>query len=85
MMAMMSRVQQIFLAKSMAELPPAEAQALYGAFKRITDVVAGLVAEGYRQGYADAVADITGMRGALMDRMADVAVDRLLSRAREQG
>ena len=74
--------QQLFLAKCLAELDPATATEVFGAFKRITDVVLGLVAEGYHQGYVAAVADVTGMQGALIDRMADVAVDGLLAKAR---
>lgn len=85
MISMISRIQQLFLSKCLAELDPAAAPEVFGAFKRVTDVVLGLVAEGYHQGYVAAVADVTGMQGALIDRMADVAVDGLLARARGGG
>ncbi len=84
MISMVSRIQQLFLTRCLAELEPAVALEVFGAFKRITDVVLGLVAEGYHQGYVAAVADVTGMQGALIDRMADVAVDGLLAKARRE-
>jgi len=80
-LSMMGRVQQLFLSKCLKDLEIGEAERLFGAFKRTTDVVAGLIAEGYHQGYREAVADITGMKSTLLDRMGDVAVDRLLARA----
>ena len=82
MVSMVSRLQQLFLQRCLAELDPVQGPEVFLAFKRITDVVLGLVADGYHQGYIEAVTDVTGMRGALVDRMADVAVDRLLARAR---
>ncbi len=85
MISMISRIQQLFLAKCLAELDSTAAFEVFGAFKRVTDVVLGLVAEGYHQGYVAAVADVSGMQGALIDRMADVAVDGLLARARGEG
>lgn len=84
MIAMMSRVQELFLGKCLEELDAEQAQRVYGAFKRITDLVTGLIAEGYHQGYTEAVADVSGMKGALIDRMASVAVTKLLERARAE-
>ena len=85
MISMISRIQQLFLERCLAELDAGEGRAVFLAFKRVTDVVLGLIAEGYHQGYIEAVADVTGMKEELIDRMADVAVDRLLSRARGGG
>ncbi len=83
MISMVSRLQLVFLEKCLATLDQAAAEAVFGAFKRVTDIVLGLIAEGYHQGYIEAVTDVTGMNAALIDRMADVAVDKLLTKARQ--
>lgn len=47
MLGMMSQVQQFFLKKCRQEFEPAQAEPIYSAFKRVTDVVQGLIVEGY--------------------------------------
>lgn len=84
MISMASRIQILFLERCLEAFDPGEALALFGAFKRVTDVVVGLIAEGYHQGYRSAVEEVSGMKGKLLDRMADVAVDDLLAKAREE-
>lgn len=85
MLSMNSRIQLLVLNKCLEELPGPEAVRLFTAFKRTTDVITGLIAEGYHQGYRETVEEMTGMKGGLLDRMADVAVDRLLEKARSEG
>lgn len=80
--AIMGRLQLRFLERALAELERPAALELFAAFKRASDVVVALVAQGFHRGYREAVADVSGMSPALIDRMADVAVDKLLRRAR---
>lgn len=82
MLGMMSRIQQHLLAMSLEELEYDQALELHRAFKRVTDVVAGLIAEGYLQGYVTAVEEVTGLKGAFLDRMAEAAVGKLRERER---
>ena len=44
---MISRLQALFLERCLEELPPEEGSALFLAFKRITDVTAGLFLQAY--------------------------------------
>ena len=80
MLGMMSRIQQRFLEKVYAHLPPEEAQPLFLAFKRTTDVIAGLIAEGYRQGYIAAMQDLLGFQPQLMERMLHLHTRDLIER-----
>jgi hypothetical protein len=52
-LGMMSHVQQMFLEKCLHTFEPAEALQVYSAFKRVTDVVAGLVIEAYHAAYGE--------------------------------
>lgn len=47
MFGMMSRIEQVFLSKCLQEFEPSQAETVYKAFKRVTDVTMGLIAEGY--------------------------------------
>ena len=80
MLAMMSRIQQRFLEKAYAHLPPEEARSLFLAFKRTTDVIAGLIAEGYRQGYIAAMQDLLGFQPELLERMLHLHTKDLIER-----
>jgi hypothetical protein len=46
-LGIMSHLQQLFLKKCFQTFPPERALAVYTSFKRVTDIVAGLIAEGY--------------------------------------
>ncbi|NPA93492.1 MAG: globin [Chloroflexi bacterium] len=81
MLGMTSRVQQLFLHKCLEAFEPAQAEAVYGAFKRATDVVAGLVTEGYLQSYMTAMEKVAGFRRALVDRMLQMEIFRMLNEA----
>jgi hypothetical protein len=52
MQGMMHRTQQFFLAKCLAAYEQGEALQIYTAFKRVTDIAAGIIAEGYHTAYA---------------------------------
>lgn len=82
MLGMMSRVQQLFLERCLGELPAEQAKALYAAFKRATDVVAGLVAEGYFENYFIALERTVGFKRQLIQRMLDVEVNKMLQEAK---
>ncbi len=81
MLGMTSRVQQLFLHKCLEAFEPAKAEAVYGAFKRATDVVAGLVTEGYFQNYMLAMERVAGFRKGLIVRMLDMEIRRMLEEA----
>jgi len=85
MFGMMSRVQQIFLRKCLEAFEPLQAERIYNAFKRLTDVVAGLIAEGYYLNYIEAMEHVGGIRMALVQRMIDVEITQKLAVARNQG
>ncbi len=55
MLGMISKVQQIFMDKAIQNLPMEEALELYRAFKKITDVIAGIIAESYHQTYVESL------------------------------
>jgi len=78
LIGMMSRIQQLFLSKCLETLPPDEAKELFGAFKRITDVVTGLIADGYFENYFIALERTVGFKTALIQRMLDMEVKKML-------
>ncbi len=80
MLGMMSRVQQLFLQKCLEAFPQEQAVRVFLAFKRVTDVVAGLIAEGYMRGHQLAMKELLGFRQELLDRMMDMEVDTLVER-----
>ncbi len=82
MFGAMSRLQQMFLKKCLEQMPPTEAERLYGAFKRVTDVVAGLIAEAYFMNYVDALADVAGFRKNLVEQMMNLEINKRLAQAR---
>ncbi len=84
MLGTMSRVQQLFLSKCLAEWEPARAEQVYTAFKRVTDVVVGLIAESYYLNYVEAMESVTGMRRALTQRMMDMEVDSMMDKSRRE-
>ncbi len=81
MLGMTSRVQQLFLHKCLQAFPPQQAEAVYGAFKRTTDVVAGLITEGYFQNYMLAMEHVAGFREKLIARMLDMEIHDMLREA----
>lgn len=55
---------------------------LYVAFKRATDVVAGLIAEGYFENYFIALERTVGFKRQLIQRMLDVEVNKMWQEAK---
>ena len=80
MLGMMSRVQQAFLQLCLEHFPHQRAIEVFLAFKRVTDVVAGLIAEGYMRGHQLAMRELLGFRQELLDRMMDMEVETLVER-----
>ena len=52
MLGMMDRTQQFFLDKCLSTFEPEKGIEVFKAFKRVTDVTAGLIAKGYQSPYA---------------------------------
>ena len=52
MLAMMHKAQQFFLQKCMTTFGQEEGLKVFTAFKRVTDIAAGIIAEGYHTPYA---------------------------------
>ena len=52
MLGMMHRTQRFFFAKCLATFPQEDAKKIFSAFKAVTDIVAGIIAEGYHNPYA---------------------------------
>lgn len=82
MFGMMSRVQQAFLTKCMENFEPDRAVQVYASFKRVTDVIAGLIGEGYFLNYVSAVENMAGLRPMLVERMLQVQVRDRIAQAR---
>ncbi len=84
MLAMTSRLQQIFLEKALGELPRHEAVRLYTAFKRLTDVIAGIIAEGYHLTYIESLEAVAGINPVLAERMMRIHIERALEKYRRR-
>ena len=82
MLGMMSRVQQLFQAKCRQAFEVEQADEVCHAFKRVTDVIAGLIAEGYFESYLEAVQRTSGQSRVLIDRMVGFAVEEMLAEAK---
>ncbi len=83
MLGMMSRVQQVFGEKCQQTFDPVRGQAVFGAFKRVTDIIAGLIAEGYFQSYVQAMERMSGQSRTLIDRMVQLEVQEMLVEAKQ--
>ncbi len=84
MIGMMSRVQQVFLTKCMEAFEQQKALRTFLAFKRVTDTVTGLIAEGYFASYVEATERMTGQSRALTDRLVGLEISRMIEEARKE-
>ncbi len=84
MIGMMSRTQQFFLKKCMETFDTERAHEVFGAFKRITDTITGLIAEGYFLSYVEATERMTGQSRALTDRLVSLEITRMTEEMRKQ-
>ncbi|MCB0264265.1 MAG: hypothetical protein KDH95_10475 [Calditrichaeota bacterium] len=82
MLGMISRVQTFFLAQCMNEFQGVQALKVYGAFKRITDVIAGLIAEGYFEKYLEAMEKMSGIKTKVVERMVKLEIDTMIKEFR---
>jgi hypothetical protein len=78
----MSRLQNLFLNQCLAEFEQAKAQQVFAAFKHVTDVVVGLIVEGYKSQYLDAIERTSGISPALIEHMATTEADRMVEEHR---
>lgn len=83
MHAMMSKVQLAFLHLSLQEFETAQAEKIFGAFKRITDVIVGLITESYLVKYLEAVENFSGIKQTVIDRMVSLEVESMIKEYRE--
>ncbi len=81
-LGMMSVVQQLFLLECLKELDKNEAVKLYLSFKKVTDVISGITAEGYFPNLVVAIQRTTGIKKQVMDKMVNLEIDTLISEAR---
>jgi hypothetical protein len=84
MIGMMSRTQQFFLKKCLETFDLEQAQNVYGAFKRVSDTVTGLIAEGYFISYVEATERMTGQSRALTDRLVTLEISRMIEEVRKE-
>lgn len=70
MLSTMSLMQLEFGRLCFQEFDDYEAWRVFEAFKKITDIIAILIVEGYLNLYKEAVEGMSGMKPALIDRMA---------------
>lgn len=82
MLGMMSRVQLLFAQKCGETFPPEQGMAIFAAFKRLTDVIAGLIAEGYFASYVQAMERMSGQSRVLIERMVLLEVEDMLAETR---
>ncbi len=83
MFGMTSRVQQFILRKCVEEFEPKQAIEIYSAFKRLTDVIAGLIAESYFSSYVEAMEKVGGFKLSLIKRMIDLEINSKLKNSRK--
>lgn len=81
-LGMMSIVQQLFLMACLEEFDKDKAIKLYLSFKKVTDVISGITAEGYFPSLVVAIQRTTGIKKELMDKMMNLEIDSLISETR---
>lgn len=82
MLGIMSVVEQLFFKKSLETFEKEEAARVYGAFKRLMDVVSGVIAEGYYFSYVDALYNIGGIKREVVNRMISLEIDKMIKAER---
>ena len=70
MLSMMSHIQLEFGKKCFETFEKDEAWRIFEAFKKLTDVITSLIVEGYLDLYKKAIEGMSGIKPALIDRMA---------------
>jgi hypothetical protein len=82
MLGIMSLVQQLFFKKCFEELEKEDAKRVFGAFKRLMDVVSGVIAESYYFSYVDALYNIGGIKREVVNRMISLEMDKMIEAER---
>jgi len=80
--AMLSRMQQFFLVKSLTSLHAQEAGRLHVAFQRASDVAAGLIAEASTSTYNTTMEEVSGYTYELMKYAFHMRIGNLIQTAR---
>ncbi len=82
LLGMTSHLQQAFLERCLATFEPARAKAVFLAFKRLTDIVAALIAESYFTSYVESLSDVAGIRPVVFARLMEVDIRSKIRDAR---
>ncbi len=84
MHGMMSRIQNLFCEKCFQTFPPEEAKEVFLSFKKITDAIASVIAEGYMDQYIEAIARMSGIKRPVIERMAKLESKNMIEEYREK-
>ena len=88
MLGMMCRVQQIVLQKCMSNYEKERAAEVYSAFHRVSSTIATLIAECYGEVVLNSTKDglsRVGMNPALLQRIKDTQIRKMIEEARGEG
>ena len=77
MLSMMSHIQLKFGELCFQEFDDIKAWQIFKAFKKITDIIGVLIVEGYIELYKKAIEGMSGIKPALIDRMAFLESQRM--------
>lgn len=83
-LAMMSRLQQLFLKKCLQEFEPTQAIQVYHAFKRVTDIVAGLVIEARHTAYGELGKLVDDLQNTILPVSIALSTEKNLDRLLEK-
>ena len=70
MLSMMSHIQLKFGELCFQEFDDIKAWQIFKSFKKVTDIIGVLIVEGYIDLYKQAIEGMSGIKPALIDRMA---------------
>jgi len=82
MLAMLSRIQQAFLAKCLMSLNAQEAGRLYLAFQRVSGVAGAVIAESFTSNYQTAMEEVSGYSYDMMKYALHMRIGTLIQIAR---
>jgi hypothetical protein len=83
-LSMMSRIQLLFLKQCVKEFDATRAERVFSSFKRVSDAVGTLIAEGYLMSYIEGLETVLGFNRALSQQMLDMEIEKKIAEARGQ-
>lgn len=84
MLSMMSHIQLEFGKKCFQTFEKEEAWKIFEAFKKLTDIITSLIVEGYLDLYKKAIEGMSGIKPALIDRMAFLESQKMWEEYKKQ-